>query len=265
MSATSPQISIIIPCFNEGSHIASSLTIVDAWFEGAAEVLVIDDGSADDTFVKADDYARSHANIRVHRLAQHAGKGAAIRTAIPLARGQSIVLLDADLAYDRESVQRVLNGLATADMVVGNRRHHDSRYSVPVRLFGFLYRRHLVGLTFNACVRALLPLDLRDTQCGLKGFRHDSLRRIAAALSLGGLTLDVEMLIVANALGLRLIDVPVRVTYESAKSSVKLLQSAVAMGSDILRIAARRAKGHYAPARVRASADRAQTTDRSPT
>jgi dolichyl-phosphate beta-glucosyltransferase len=255
MSGPYPKVSIVLPCFNEASRIASSLATLDAWFSGA-EVVVVDDGSGDDTLRIAQAYASNRANIVVHRLAVHSGKGAAVRTGISLAHGESIVLMDADLAYDRGSVERVLKGLATADMVVGNRRHHDSHYSVPVRLFGFLYRRHLVGLAFNVFVRMLLQIGLRDTQCGLKGFRRESLARMAPALSVGGFALDVEMLLVARALGLRLVDVPVQVTYESAKSSVKLLHSTFAMSYAILRIAFRRATGRYAPAVVRASAAR---------
>jgi glycosyltransferase involved in cell wall biosynthesis len=250
MSIASPQVSIILPCFNEGLQIASSLSRLDAWFGSAAEVLVVDDGSTDETSERAEAYSRNHPPVRVHRLPVHAGKGAAIQAAIPLARGPLVLLLDADLAYDRDSVQRVLTGLETADMVVGNRRHYDSRYSVPVRLFGFLYRRHVVGMAFNACVRTLLPLELRDTQCGLKGFRREALHRIAAALSTTGFTLDVEMLLVAQALGLRLIDVPVCVTYHSAKSSIKLLESSVTMGAELVRIAVRHARGRYASERL---------------
>ena len=63
MSAPSPLISIVLPCFNEGSRIASSLAILDTWFGGAAEVLVIDDGSADDTFASAQAYATSHSQV----------------------------------------------------------------------------------------------------------------------------------------------------------------------------------------------------------
>ena len=263
MSGPYSKISIVLPCFNEASRIASSLATLDAWFSGA-EIVVVDDGSGDETFGNAQAYASGRANIIVHRLARNGGKGAATRTGISLAHGESIVLMDADLAYDRESVERVLNGLATADMVVGNRRHHDSHYSVPVRLFGFLYRRHLVGMAFNVFVRLLLQVGLRDTQCGLKGFRRESLARMAPALSVGGFALDVEMLLVAKALGLRLADVPVQVRYESAKSSVKLLRSAVAMSYAILRIAFRRATGHYAPAAVRASAARSEETAQSP-
>ena len=248
-----PQVSLILPCFNEGSQIASTLAHLHEWFGDAAEILLVDDGSTDDTAEAAQKYADTHGHVRVHRLARNMGKGAAIRAAIPLTTRRWVVLLDADLAYDYESVRRVFDGLQTADMVVGNRRHHDSRYSVPVRLFGFLYRRHLVGLAFNACVRALLSVDLRDTQCGLKGFRRDSLLRIAAAVSGNGYTLDVEMLLIAKALDLRLTDVPVRVTYVTAKSSIKLFRSSLTMGAEILGIALRRAKGHYTREQVLAS------------
>lgn len=254
--STAPHLSFsfVLPCFNEGPRIASSLATLESWFGAGAEVLVIDDGSVDDTFERAERYASLHPHVHVHRLPRHRGKGGAIRAAIPLVRSDLVVLMDADLAFDRESVQRALDGLATAEMVVGNRRHDGSRYSVPVHLFGFLYRRHLVGLIFNAFVRAVVPVSLRDTQCGLKAFRRTCLDKIAPTLSAEGFSLDVEMLLVAGALDVRLSEVPVDVRYESAKSSVTLLRSAWAMASDIMRIAVRRARGCYAPARLRAVA-----------
>jgi glycosyltransferase involved in cell wall biosynthesis len=249
-----PRVSFVLPCFNDGPRIASSLATLDSWFGAGAEILLIDDGSTDDTFEQAERYAARHSHVRVHRVARHRGKGGAIRAAIPLVQAGLVVLMDSDLAFDRESVQRVLDGLADSEMVVGNRRHDGSYYSVPVHLFGFLYRRHLVGLLFNAFVRSLVPVGVRDTQCGLKGFRRTCLDQIAPALSVEGFALDVEMLLVARVLGVRLAEVPVHVRYESAKSSVKLLLSGWAMSSDIVKIAVRRARGMYAPARLRALA-----------
>lgn len=252
-----PPFTIVLPCFNEGSRIAESLATLERWFGSAPEILVLDDGSADETARRAEEFAATHSNVRVHRL-PHAGKGKAIRTGFTLARGDLVLLTDADLAYDRDSIDRVLSALASVDMAVGNRRHDRSRYSVPVNLFGFLYRRHIVGLAFNAFVRALLQLGLRDTQCGLKGFRREALDRMAGSLSADGFTIDVEMLLVARALGLRLAEVPVHVTYYSAKSSVKLVRSGASMASEVITIAMRRALGAYSPARVRASAARSQ-------
>lgn len=245
-----PGTSIVLPCFNEGSRIAASLATLESWFGDGVEVLVVDDGSADDTVEQARAFAARHSNVRVHSLTRNRGKGLAVRTAVPLVRGESVVVMDADLAFDRGSVERVLNGLAAADVVIGNRRHHDSYYSVPVRLFGFLYRRHVVGLLFNALVRFLLGLTERDTQCGLKAYRRTALERIAPALTSEGFALDVEILLVTKALGLRLTEVPVRVTYISAKSSVTLLLSGWVVASDLLRIAVRRLNGRYTAAHV---------------
>jgi len=257
MSARS-HFSIILPCFNEASRIAGSLATLDRWFGSAAEILIVDDGSSDETARNAEAFASTHANVHVVRLTGNSGKGKAIRTAIPLAQCDFVLLMDADLAYDRESVNRVLDALATADLVAGNRRHAASRYSVPVNLFGFLYRRHLVGLAFNAFVSMLLQIGLRDTQCGLKGFRREALERIGRSLTADGFAIDVEMLVVARALGLRLSDIPVHVTYHSAKSSVRLMRSGTSMAAAVLRIAWRRALGRYSPARVGASAARSQ-------
>jgi len=246
-----PRVSFVLPCFNEGSRIALSLETLDSWFGAGAEILLIDDGSTDDTFEQANRYAASHDRVRVHRAPQHRGKGGAFRAAIPLVQADLVVLMDADLAFDRESVQHLLDSLAHSEMVVGNRRHDRSYYVVPVRLFGFLYRRHLVGLLFNLFVRSMVPVGVRDTQCGLKGFRRTCLDRIAPALSVDGFALDVEILLVARALGVRLTEVPVHVRYESAKSSVKLLLSGWEMAFDIVKIAVRRARGMYAPDRLR--------------
>lgn len=247
-----PRVSFVLPCYNEGSRIATSLATLESWFGPDVEVLVVDDGSRDDTFDQAARYAAGRAHVRVHRLSPHRGKGAAIRAAIPLVRGDSIVFMDADLAFDRQSVQGALDKLADADMVVGNRRHDRSLYTVPVRLFGFLYRRHLVGLVFNAFVRAVTGVKLRDTQCGLKAYRRPCLERIAPALTVDGFALDVEVLLVATSLDVQVAEVPVNVRYESAKSSVKLVVSGWAMASDILSIAVRRARGAYTPARLEA-------------
>jgi len=246
----SDRISIVLPCFNEAARISSSLATLDGWFPGDAEIIVVDDGSRDQTFEQAQAYARVHPHVHVVRHDENRGKGAAIATAIPLATADRVVLMDADLAFSRQSVETVLTSLHTADVAVGNRRHHQSRYSVPVRLFGFLYRRHLVGLAFNALVRRLFGLRLRDTQCGLKGFRLDALQKIGRDLTIDGFAVDVELLLIARGLDLRLVDVPVEVTYQTALSSVRLVRNAVAVLADLVRIAARQALGRYSPAAV---------------
>jgi glycosyltransferase involved in cell wall biosynthesis len=255
-----PDVSIIVPCFNEGHRLDATLGTLASWFAAPPEIVVVDDGSSDDTLERARARAARDAHVRVSTLSRNRGKGAAIRAAVPLATGSRVVILDADLAFDRESVLAVIQALDHSDMAVGNRRHHDSRYAVPVRLFGFLYRRHLVGLAFNLVIRSLFPIRSRDTQCGLKGFRRDALLRLGASLSIDGFAVDVEMILVAQALGLRVTDVPVRVTYLSALSSVRLARSAAVVARDLLTILVRRASGRYAPERVTRAGGQPEST-----
>lgn len=243
---TVPRLTVVVPCFNEGSRIAVTLATLDSWYGATIEILVMDDGSRDDTCERAEHFAHGHPHVRVHRLARNRGKGAAIREAVPLVRTDEVVFVDADLAFDRGSIDRAVSGLQQAEMVIGNRRHDGSYYTVPVRLFGFLYRRHLAGLLFNAFVRRLAGIRLRDTQCGLKAYRRSCLQKIAPALSIDGFAIDVEILVMAGALNVRPAEVPVQVRYESARSSVSLIVSGWQMASDIVKITMRRARGYYA-------------------
>lgn len=256
MSGTT--VTLIVPCYNEGPRIVRSLATLVSWFGPDVSILVVDDGSADETAEQAERFSEAHSQVKVHRLVPNRGKGAAVRAAMAVVTTDVAVFTDADLAFDRMSVQRVIDALADADVAVGNRRHDRSSYTVPVRLFGFLYRRHLVGLLFNAFVRAVVPITQRDTQCGLKGFRRSTLEALASSLTIDGFAWDVELLLVARALDARLIEVPVHVHYETARSSVTLLVSARAMVRDVLSIAFRRLRGAYAPAAVRARAEAAK-------
>lgn len=240
-------LSIVLPCYNEAAVIVRSLTTLRAWFPLDTQILVIDDGSTDGTAGLARQHAQSQGDdrIQVHVRPANGGKGASIRAAIGQAAGEHVVLVDADLVFGRESIAGVIQALHDADLAIGNRRHLQSRYSVSVGLFGFLYRRHLAGLLFNTLVRTVFGLPYRDTQCGLKAFRRDALERLGPSLTIDGFAIDVEVLLVAQALGLRVIQVPVTVTYESAASSVRLIRSAAAMSTDLLRMLVRRATGRY--------------------
>jgi glycosyltransferase involved in cell wall biosynthesis len=242
-----PALTIVLPCYNEAAGIVRSLTALRTWFPRDTQILVIDDGSTDRTADLARQYAESQGDDRIQVLVRPAngGKGASVRAAIGQVVTDHVVLVDADLAFGRDSIARVAQGLHEADIAIGNRRHVESRYSVPVRLFGFLYRRHLVGLTFNALVRTAFGLPYRDTQCGLKAFRRDALERLGGSLTIDGFAIDVEILLTARALGLQVTEIPVTVTYESAASSVRLMRSAAAMSADLLRMLGRRASGRY--------------------
>jgi hypothetical protein len=175
-------------------------------------------------------------------------------------RGRAVAVVDADLAYGEQPIRRAIAALALADLAVGNRRHVDSQYTVPVRLFGFLYRRHVLGLAFNVCVRLLLGVTLRDTQCGLKAFRADAFQDVMARLRTARFAYDLEVLLLARGLGLTRQEVAVELTIDSGRSSVRLVRDGMLAMEEMLGLAVRRAKGEYRPSRLRAAAGERSTS-----
>ena len=243
---------IVVPCFNEAAVIAQSVARLRAWFP-AASVLVIDDGSADDTAVRASAAAEADARVRVCRLPANGGKGHAVASAAALVAGYAVVITDADLAYGEGSIRRAMDALERADIVIGNRRHRDSTYTVPVRAFGFLYRRHVLGVAFNWVVRAALGLHERDTQCGLKAFRHHAFQEVMARLRTRGFAFDLDVLLLARALRLRIEEIPVDVGIDSGRSSVRLVRDGAVALKEVLMLALHRIRGRYRPAASRDS------------
>jgi dolichyl-phosphate beta-glucosyltransferase len=248
--STSAPLALVVPCFNEGPTITASLEALGRWFPEAL-IVAVDDGSLDDTATNIAAVAAGNTRVRLLRLEANRGKGFAVKSAAPAVRGRAVVVVDADLAYGELPISRAIGALAYADVAVGNRRHADSRYTVPVRLFGFLYRRHLLGSIFNVCVRLLLGLRLRDTQCGLKAFRAEAFQSVTARLRTARFAYDLEVLLLAHGLGYTRRDVPVELTIDSGRSSVRLARDGVVALWEILGLATRRARGGYRPSRLR--------------
>ena len=235
---------IVVPCFNEAAVIAQSLARLREWFP-AASVLVMDDGSSDDTASRAAAVAENDAGVRVCRLASNGGKGHAVASAVAAVAGRAVVIVDADLAYGRESIQRAMSALDRCDVVIGNRRHVDSTYRVPVRLFGFLYRRHALGIVFNRVVRTALGLNERDTQCGLKAFRGHAFNDVMTRLRTKGFAFDLDVLLLAKARRFTIEEIPVDVTIDSGRSSVRLARDGAIALKEVMSLALHRLRGRY--------------------
>jgi glycosyltransferase involved in cell wall biosynthesis len=251
---------IVVPCFNEAAIVETSLTSLREWFP-AALLVAIDDGSRDETWARLEAAAARVANVRVCRLPVNAGKGRAVQSARPLVAGRTVVVTDADLAYGRASIQGAIDALATADVAIGNRRHEASQYLVPVRLFGYLYRRHVLGHLFNRVVRLALGLTAVDTQCGLKAFRAGAFDEIMQRLETARFAYELEVLLLARSLGARVTEVPVEMRLDSARSSVRLVRDGFVALKEVAVLSARRMTGAY---RRRASAAVARDLEREP-
>ncbi|MCI0652525.1 MAG: glycosyltransferase family 2 protein [Planctomycetes bacterium] len=237
-----PLLSIVIPAYNEGSRIAETIDAAAAFVTGTvphSEVIVVDDGSTDDTAAIA--AARSETFPCVLRVLRepHRGKGAAVKSGMLAARGRRRMLCDADLAMSFAELPRFLTAAeAGADVVIGSRQAAGA-----VRL-NESAARHLLGRCFNLLVRAFVIGGIADTQCGYKLFSDRAAAAIFPLLAIEGFAFDVEALYVARRFGFRIVEIPIT-WHAVAASKVRPARQAGAMLAQILRIPLRSILGRY--------------------
>jgi dolichyl-phosphate beta-glucosyltransferase len=225
-------VSVVIPAYNEQTRIGSTLIrTLDhlAIHHPTAEVIVVDDGSRDDTASVATEV--SGGRVRVLRQPQNRGKGAAVRRGMLEAKGEHILFMDADLSTPIEELEKVLGYARQGyDVVIGSRAMHDSdiRQRQP-------RARELMGRAFNKIVQTLVMNGIRDTQCGFKLFSARAAHDIFNKLTVDGFAFDVEALILAKKLGFKIKEVPV-VWFHAPQSKVSPVTDAARMFRDILML-----------------------------
>jgi glycosyltransferase involved in cell wall biosynthesis len=247
-SGRAPRLSIVFPCLDEAERLPATLAAYLAHYPpgqgGASEVelVVVDDGSTDGTAAVAEAVAATDQRVRVLRSDRNYGKGHAVRTGIRDARGELVVFTDADGSYGPEEADRVVAALAVAPVAIGARRR--------TRAGAGPLPRRLAGWVFNLAMRLLLPVDFRDTQCGLKGFRREAAAAIFRRATVDGYAFDVEVLLLARRLGLRVEQVQVRLTRHDG-SRVRVAADARRMLADVWAVRRAAARGAYDEAPVR--------------
>jgi dolichyl-phosphate beta-glucosyltransferase len=229
---SSPRWSVVIPAYNEARRLPRYLHQVLSYFDGRDEpyeVLVVDDGSRDDTAARVGEMAAEHAALRILGLPANRGKGAAVRAGMREARGALRLMADADGATAIVEVKRLEAALqAGADLAVGSRALHDPSVVVRART-----HRRLSGLLFHRATRAVGVRSVVDTQCGFKLFRGPVADALFAALRTDGFGFDVELLLRAERAGYRIAEVPVNWT-DQPDSKVGVLKDGPRMLAEIL-------------------------------
>jgi dolichyl-phosphate beta-glucosyltransferase len=227
--ATGTALTLVFPCYNEAERLPQTLAAYLAELSrrpGAVEVLVVDDGSTDQTFAVAKAIAARDDRVRVICSQPNHGKGHGVRTGVLQAEGELIVFTDADGSYGPHEVARVAAALADAPVAIGSRPSGWATGSPA---------RRLASRLFNRAIRALLGLPFVDTQCGLKGFRRPAALEVFGRARLDGFAFDVEILFLARRLGLAVSEVPVRAEVRDG-SKVQLVVDALGMLRDVLRV-----------------------------
>ena len=241
---STPDLSIIVPAYNEEVLIVSTLDGLQSYLAARPEryeILVVDDGSSDKTVALAQDWQkRIGANLRVLVNEKNMGKGFSIQRGVFESHGQYIVFIDADLPYELDAIDGFLKALQNGyDLAIGSRILPGSEVKgVPIP-------RYLAGQVFSWMVQAVLFRGLPDTQCGFKSFRSDAAREIFRRLTISGFGFDVEMLYVARKLKFSIQPVVVRMIHHRLGSRVRLVGHSIEMLSDLFAIRRNDWQGKY--------------------
>lgn len=236
-----PYLSIIIPAHNEAERLPPSLQKIDTFLNTQgylAEVLVVENGSSDETLRIAQGYAARMPNLRVLHEEER-GKGLAVKQGMLEAKGKYRFLCDADLSMPIEQVNRFLSpALEMVDVAIGSRE-------VPgAKRFDEPSYRHLIGRMFNTMVRWILLPGLQDTQCGFKCFSAEVAEKVFPLQTLKGMSFDAEVLFIARKKGFQVQEIPID-WYFNPDSRVRLFQDSLHMALDLLLIRLNAVLGRY--------------------
>jgi dolichyl-phosphate beta-glucosyltransferase len=246
MSAAAPELSIVIPSYNEELRLPATLSQIAAYIRAsnrATEVIVVDDGSRDRTISVAESFQKEIPSLRVVSNGQNRGKGYSVRHGMLEAHGRIVLFTDADLSAPIEEVEKLLPAMQDHDVAIGSRAVDRSLITVHESLF-----REFAGIVFNKIVRLILRLPFVDTQCGFKAFRREACRIIFDQQRIERFGFDPELLYLARHHGLRSVEIPVRWGHSPA-TKVNMLRDSVQMFLDVFIIRWNSLIGRYPSAK----------------
>jgi dolichyl-phosphate beta-glucosyltransferase len=233
--STAPDLSIIIPAYNEAARIGATLGVLRKYLESqrwSTEVVVVNDGSSDDTGRVARSFAMQWPSLRLIDNGKNCGKGYSIKNGIHKARGTVALFTDADLSSPAEEMPKILNPIfeGVADVTFGSRALDRSLIGVHQSSF-----REFSGKVYNFFVQFLTGLHFKDTQCGFKAFRRLDILPVFDRQRIKRFGFDPELLYIAQKRGLRLREIPVRWNHVEG-TKVSMTKDSAQMFLDLLRI-----------------------------
>lgn len=257
-----PELTIVVPAYNEAARVGLSLSKLLEYLNrdfGSSELIVVDDGSTDDTARVAKSTLLNAAGVsaRVIRYEQNRGKGYAVRLGLLAATAEVALFSDADLSTPMTETPKLIDPIRSGefDVTFGSRALDRSLIGIHQP-----WRREQGGRLFNLIVRAATGLPFWDTQCGFKAFRMSVCRPLIEAAQIDRFGFDVELIYLAHRAGLRLLEVPVRWDNDAA-SKVSVMRDSFRMVDEIRRIRRAATQGAYDAAIEAARAAKAFTTE----
>lgn len=239
-----PDLSIVIPAYNEAERLPAAIDSMLAYFDGQGtsfELIVVDDGSTDRTGEVVMSYREHNSNLRLILIPENRGKGHAVRTGMLSATGALRLYADADGATPVVEYARLERAVSNgADLAIGSRALKADDCVIQAHL-----HRKVMGSIFNTLVRMLVVGGISDTQCGFKLFTARAADMIFPRQRLDGFCFDVELLVIAELNGFRVAEVPVNWA-DVPGGKVRLFRDSCIMFAELLRIRLNSFRGAYA-------------------
>ena len=225
------KVSLVIPMYNESSIIDEALQTFSSYMAETFEdweLIFVDDGSADGCSDAVLSAHEKDERIRLCRYTPNRGKGYAVRTGILAAQGDLILFTDCDNAYGTEALGTLAQTLerSDADIVVGSRNLSKDGYE------GYTLLRKLASKTYIKVIAVAAGFKLSDSQCGIKGFRHDIAKKIFSNCEVDRFAFDLEVIMIAMKLGAKIAEMPVKII-NHRESTVHILRDSVKMLRDV--------------------------------
>jgi dolichyl-phosphate beta-glucosyltransferase len=239
-----PSFSIVIPCFNEASRVRETLQLTLDYLASNApegELIVVNDGSTDATgAITRETFSQAKIATRLLEDFPNRGKGAAVRSGLLAAQRPIGLFFDADLSTPLSEIPKVIEPIASGDVDVafGSRALDRSLIGIHQP-----WRREYAGRVFNLLVRLATGLPFWDTQCGFKAFRIEVCRPIFKASRIDGFAFDVELLYLAQHVGLRLREIPVRWNHAEG-SKVRFFHDSLRMLREVIALRMQTKRSH---------------------
>ncbi len=226
--------SIIIPAYNESERLAVSLPKVLDYINRQAlqaEVIVVNDGSRDDTADAVQRFSLLHPEVRLLENPGNRGKGYSVRNGMLHAQGDVLLFTDADLSSPIYEASKLFDAIeAGADVAIGSRW-----LQAELQTERQPWLRQLYGRLFNLALRIILGLNYRDTQCGFKAFTRAAAHTVFTRQRIERWGFDPELLFLANKFGLRTVEVPVEWAHDH-RSKISPVRDGLKMGVEVLTV-----------------------------
>jgi glycosyltransferase involved in cell wall biosynthesis len=238
-----PRLSIVIPAYNESARIEATLArVLDCvdTLHWDAEILLVDDGSNDDTVSIIQRWMALHPRLHLIKNPGNRGKGYSVRNGLLQSAGDIVMFTDADLSAPMEEASRLFEAIdAGADVAIGSRWLDKQKQTIHQPIY-----RRFFGRCFNWVTRRVIGLPFKDTQCGFKAFRRDAAQTIFRLQTIERWGFDPEILFIARKLKYRIVEVPVTWGHDE-RSRISYLKDGMKMLEEMGQIRTNSLRGRY--------------------